>query len=62
MSTGQGYLQLLDEELQLITEALTQGSANSFEEYKRLVGTYQGLMFAKSQFEALLQKVENDDE
>lgn len=40
--------------------ALARGSANSFEEYKTLVGEIRGLSYARSELRALLEKTDYD--
>lgn len=62
MNYAEQYLVELNERMQDVSTALVEGAAHSFEEYTRLVGVYQGLTLAKNHFEALLQKVEDDDE
>jgi hypothetical protein len=45
-----------------IAEALADGAAKSYEEYKQLVGEIRGLSFAKLSLDDLVRKMEENDE
>ena len=52
---------LVDRQKQ-IAEAITDGSAKSYEDYKQLVGEIRGLSFAKLSLDDLVRKMEENDE
>jgi len=45
-----------------IAEAITDGSAKSYEDYKQLVGEIRGLSFAQLSLDDLVRKMEENDE
>jgi hypothetical protein len=45
-----------------IAEILTSGGVQNFEQYQRLVGEVQGLVYAKEEVKALLEKNIEDAE
>ena len=45
-----------------LADALAEGAAKSYEEYKQLVGEIRGLSFAQLSVSDLVRKLENDDE
>jgi hypothetical protein len=45
-----------------LADALAEGAAKSFEEYKQLVGEIRGLSFAQLCVSDLVRKFENDDD
>jgi len=45
-----------------IAEAITDGSAKSYEDYKQLVGEIRGLSFARLSLDDLVRKMEENDE
>ncbi len=45
-----------------LADALAEGAAKSFEEYKQLVGEIRGLSFAQLCVSDLVRKLENDDD
>lgn len=59
------YLEYLNKqftERQLsLADALANGAAKTFEEYKQLVGEIRGLSFAQLCVSDLVRKLENDD-
>ena len=55
------YNLLADREEQ-IAVMLTSGSVQNFEQYQRLVGEVQGLVYAKEEIKTLLEKTIDDVE
>lgn len=55
-------LQQVDEKILQIREHLSEGKADSFEEYKRLCGEIRGLLLARGYITDLQQKMEYSDE
>lgn len=53
---------LFTERQKHLSDALAEGAAKSFEEYKQLVGEIRGLSFAQLSVNDLVRKLENDDE
>ena len=45
-----------------LADALAEGAAKSYEEYKQLVGEIRGLSFAQLCVSDLVRKLENDDD
>ena len=45
-----------------LANALAEGAAKSYEEYKQLVGEIRGLSFAQLCVSDLVRKLENDDD
>ena len=45
-----------------LADALANGAAKTFEEYKQLVGEIRGLSFAQLCVSDLVRKLENDDD
>jgi len=45
-----------------IAEAITDGAAKSYEDYKQLVGEIRGLSFAQLSLDDLVRKMEENDE
>jgi hypothetical protein len=45
-----------------LADALAEGAAKTFEEYKQLVGEIRGLSFAQRCVNDLVRKLENDDD
>lgn len=45
-----------------LADALAEGAAKSYEEYKQLVGEIRGLSFAQLCVNDLVRKLENDDD
>lgn len=64
--SGDGYINKtmkdLTERKNLIAEALTSGSARSFDEYKSMCGEIRGLAIAHELLNDLVRKMENDDD
>lgn len=60
------YLEYLNKNLvdrqKQIAEAITDGAAKSYEDYKQLVGEIRGLSFAKLLLDDLVRKMEENDE
>jgi hypothetical protein len=60
------YLEYLNKSLvdrqKQIAEAITDGAAKSYEDYKQLVGEIRGLSFAKLLLDDLVRKMEENDE
>jgi hypothetical protein len=60
------YLEYLNKSLverqKQIAEAITDGAAKSYEDYKQLVGEIRGLSFAKLSLDDLVRKMEENDE
>ena len=52
----------INEEVALRNNAICQGGAGSYEEYKRLCGEIRGLLIAKEITETLKQRMENSDD
>jgi hypothetical protein len=52
---------LVDRQKQ-IADALANGAAKSYEEYKQLVGEIRGLSFAQLSLNDLVRKMEENDE
>lgn len=53
--------QLLERQKQL-ADALINGAAKTFEDYKQLVGEIRGLSFAQLSVSDLVRKLENNDD
>lgn len=53
--------QLVDRQKQL-ADALVNGAAKSFEDYKQLVGEIRGLSFAQLSVSDLVRKMEDNDD
>jgi len=53
---------LLAEREEQIAVMLTSGSVQNFEQYQRLVGEVQGLVYAKEEIKSLLEKTVDDGE
>ena len=60
------YLEYLNKQFterqQNLADALANGAAKTFEEYKQLVGEIRGLSFAQLCVSDLVRKLENDDD
>ena len=60
------YLELLASQLadrqQQLADAIVNGAAKSFEDYKQLVGEIRGLSFAQLSVSDLVRKMENNDD
>lgn len=60
------YLEYLNKQFterqESLANALAEGAAKSFEEYKQLVGEIRGLSFAQLCVNDLVRKLENDDD
>jgi hypothetical protein len=60
------YLEYLNKQFterqQSLADALANGAAKTFEEYKQLVGEIRGLSFAQLCVSDLVRKLENDDD
>ena len=60
------YLEYLNKQFterqQSLADALANGAAKTFEEYKQLVGEIRGLSFAQLCVNDLVRKLENDDD
>jgi hypothetical protein len=60
------YLEYLNKQFterqQHLADALADGAAKTFEEYKQLVGEIRGLSFAQLCVSDLVRKLENDDD
>jgi len=60
------YLEYLKKQFgerqQHLADALAEGAAKSYEEYKQLVGEIRGLSFAQLCVNDLVRKLENDDD
>jgi len=60
------YLEYLSKQFterqQSLADALANGAAKTFEEYKQLVGEIRGLSFAQLCVSDLVRKLENDDD
>jgi hypothetical protein len=60
------YLEYLNKSLadrqKQIADALTNGAAKSYEDYKQLVGEIRGLSFAQLSLNDLVRKMEENDE
>ena len=60
------YLEYLNKSLvdrqKQIAEAITDGAAKSYEDYKQLVGEIRGLSFAQLSLDDLVRKMEENDE
>jgi hypothetical protein len=52
----------INEEIELIQDAICHGKADSFDEYKRLCGEVRGLLIARALTEALRTRMENSDD
>jgi len=53
---------LLAKREEQIADMLTSGGVSNFEQYQRLVGEVQGLVYAKEEIKALLEKNVDDGE
>jgi len=53
---------LLAERQKHLSDALAEGAAKNFEEYKQLVGEIRGLSFAQLSVNDLVRKLENNDD
>ena len=60
------YLEYLNKQFterqESLADALAEGAAKSYEEYKQLVGEIRGLSFAQLCVSDLVRKLENDDD
>ena len=60
------YLEYLNKQFterqQSLADALANGAAKTFEEFKQLVGEIRGLSFAQLCVSDLVRKLENDDD
>jgi hypothetical protein len=60
------YLEYLNKNLvdrqKQIADALANGAAKSYEDYKQLVGEIRGLSFAQLSLDDLVRKMEENDE
>jgi hypothetical protein len=60
------YLEYLNKQFterqESLADALANGAAKTFEEYKQLVGEIRGLSFAQLCVSDLVRKLENDDD
>lgn len=52
----------LDDRQKQLADALANGAAKSFEEYKQLVGEIRGLSFAQLYVSGLVRKLEDDND
>jgi len=52
----------IDEKVAHVREHLSEGKADSFEEYKRMCGEIRGLLLARGYVTDLQQKMEYSDE
>lgn len=55
-------IQQINDEVNLIQDAICHGKADSFDEYKRLCGEVRGLLIARELTEVLRNKMENSDD
>jgi len=53
---------LLSKREEQIADMLTSGGVQNFEQYQRLVGEVQGLVYAKEEIKSLLEKNVEDGE
>ena len=53
---------LLEQREEQVAEMLTSGGVQNFEQYQRLVGEVQGLVYAKEEIKSLLEKNVEDGE
>jgi hypothetical protein len=53
---------LLEQREQQVADMLTSGSVQNFEQYQRMVGEVQGLVYAKEEIKSLLEKNIDDGE
>lgn len=53
---------LLEQREDQVATMLTSGSVQNFEQYQRLVGEVQGLVYAKEEIKSLLEKNVEDGE
>tara|TARA_R100001510_G_C7620670_1_gene181636 strand:+ start:82 stop:294 length:213 start_codon:yes stop_codon:yes gene_type:complete len=53
---------LLEQREEQVAEMLTSGGVQNFEQYQRLVGEVQGLVYAKEEIKSLLEKNVDDGE
>tara|TARA_Y100001937_G_scaffold77486_1_gene105101 strand:- start:343 stop:555 length:213 start_codon:yes stop_codon:yes gene_type:complete len=53
---------LLAQREEQIAEMLTSGGVQNFEQYQRLVGEVQGLVYAKEEIKTLLERTVDDGE
>jgi len=53
---------LLEQRENQIAEILTSGGVQNFDQYQRLVGEVQGLVYAKEEIKSLLEKNIDDGE
>ena len=53
---------LLEQREAQVAEMLTSGGVQNFEQYQRLVGEVQGLVYAKEEIKSLLEKNVDDGE
>jgi hypothetical protein len=53
---------LLEQREQQVADMLTSGGVQSFEQYQRMVGEVQGLVYAKEEIKSLLEKNIDDGE
>ena len=62
MNAFELLVQQINEEVELIQNAICHGKADSFDEYKRLCGEVRGLLIARELTETLRKKMENSDD
>ena len=62
MNAFELLIQQINEEVNLIQDAICHGKADSFDEYKRLCGEVRGLLIARELTEALRTRMENSDD
>lgn len=53
---------LLEQREQQVADMLTSGGVQNFEQYQRMVGEVQGLVYAKEEIKSLLEKNIDDGE
>ena len=53
---------LLEQRENQVADMLTSGGVQNFEQYQRLVGEVQGLVYAKEEIKSLLEKNIDDGE
>jgi len=55
-------IQQINEKIEQLKEGVSNGNAQSFEEYKKICGEIRGLLTAKQYTLDLKQRMENSDE
>lgn len=62
MSIEEQYLKHLRERSESIVSALVSGRIANFPEYAKLVGEYQGILFAVHTLNELVEEMQHDDD